>query len=81
MYVTVISLMAWSAIMSGNKLAIAGSLLSVVSDSVLSWNMFVSDVTYAGPIIMLTYYSAQYLIARSLQTTPKPTAAPATIAQ
>jgi uncharacterized membrane protein YhhN len=80
-YVTVISLMAWSAIMSGNKLAIAGSLLFVVSDSVLSWNMFVSDVTYAGPIIMLTYYSAQYLIARSLQTAQKPTAAPATIAQ
>jgi len=69
-YVAVITTMAWSAIMTGSKTAIAGSLLFLVSDSILSWNMFVSDVTYSGPLIMLTYYSAQFLIASSLREKP-----------
>ncbi|WP_239615597.1 lysoplasmalogenase [Cohnella mopanensis] len=66
-YVAVISLMAWSAILSGNKLAIAGSLLFVTSDSILSWNLFVSDVAYSGVWIMTTYYAAQFLMAHSLR--------------
>lgn len=66
LYVAVISMMAWSAIMSGNKVAIAGSLLFVISDSILSWNMFVSDVTYSGIWIMTTYYAAQFMMARSI---------------
>jgi len=70
-YLTVISFMAWSAFMTGNKRAIAGSLLFVASDSILSWNMFVSDVEYSGPLIMLTYYSAQFLIADSLREKTK----------
>lgn len=70
LYVAVISLMAWSAIMSGNKLAIAGSLSFVISDSVLSWNMFVSDVSHSGIWIMTTYYVAQFLMARSLGSKP-----------
>jgi len=69
-YVAVISTMGWSAIMTGNRTAIAGSLLFMVSDSILSWNMFVSDVPYSGPLIMLTYYSAQFLIATSLREKP-----------
>ncbi|MUT66518.1 lysoplasmalogenase [Paenibacillus sp. NEAU-GSW1] len=64
-YVVVIMLMCWSAIMTGNKLAILGSVLFVISDSVLSWNMFVSDITYSSIYIMATYYGAQFLIARS----------------
>jgi uncharacterized membrane protein YhhN len=67
-YIIVISLMAWAAIMTGNKWAIIGSILFVVSDSILSWNMFVSDVAFSGPLIMTTYYTAQFLIARSLRT-------------
>lgn len=66
-YVIAISLMAWAAIMTGNKWAIIGSILFVVSDSILSWNMFVSNIAFAGPLIMITYYSAQFLIARSLR--------------
>ncbi|OXS57579.1 lysoplasmalogenase [Cohnella sp. CIP 111063] len=69
-YVAVISTMGWSAIMTGNRTAIAGSLLFMASDSILSWNMFVSDVPYSGPLIMLTYYSAQFLIATSLREKP-----------
>ncbi|UOE53394.1 lysoplasmalogenase [Bacillus sp. CMF12] len=65
-YMLVISLMALSAILSGNKRAIAGSILFVISDSILSWNMFVSDIVYSDVFIMITYYSAQFLIAESL---------------
>lgn len=65
-YVLVISLMAWSAIMTGDKWAIGGSILFVLSDSILSWNMFVSDVPQSSLFIMSTYYTAQFLIAHSL---------------
>lgn len=67
-YVFVISLMAWSAIMTGNKWAIWGSVLFVLSDSILSWNMFVSEVPQSSVLIMTTYYAAQFLIAHSLGT-------------
>ncbi|WP_211748462.1 lysoplasmalogenase [Paenibacillus sp. Marseille-Q4541] len=65
-YVTVISLMLWSALMTGNLIAGIGSLLFVISDSILSWNMFISPVSYSGVLIMTTYYSAQFLIAISI---------------
>ncbi|WP_226672260.1 lysoplasmalogenase [Rossellomorea aquimaris] len=65
-YMVIISLMALSAIMTGNKLAISGSLLFVLSDSILSWNMFVAAIPYSDVLIMSTYYSAQFLIAGSL---------------
>jgi uncharacterized membrane protein YhhN len=67
-YIIVISLMAWSAFMTGNKWAIVGSILFVISDSILSWNMFVSDIPYSGILIMTTYYSAQFLIASSIRS-------------
>jgi alkenylglycerophosphocholine hydrolase len=67
-YVLVISLMAWSAIMTGNKWAIGGSILFVLSDSILSWNMFISDVPQSSLLIMSTYYTAQFLIAHSFGT-------------
>lgn len=67
-YIIVISFMIWSAIMTGNKLAMAGSVLFAVSDSILAWDRFVSEVVFAGPLIMITYYTAQFLIASSLRT-------------
>ena len=73
LYIAVIATMAWSAIMSGNRYAIAGSLLFLASDTILSWNMFVDDVAHSGIWIMTTYYAAQFLIAtgiRSLRTRP-----------
>ncbi|TMU87228.1 lysoplasmalogenase [Bacillus sp. BHET2] len=65
-YMLVISVMAFSAIQTGNKLATAGSILFVISDSILSWNMFVSAIPYGDIFIMATYYSAQFLIANSV---------------
>jgi len=66
-YLTAITLMGWLSIMTGNKWAISGSLLFIISDSILSWNMFVSDVAYSGPLIMSTYYTAQFLISKSIE--------------
>lgn len=69
-YIIVISLMGWTAIMTGNVPTIIGGLLFVISDSLLSWNLFIEDITFSGPMIMLTYYTAQYLIATSIRPTP-----------
>jgi alkenylglycerophosphocholine/alkenylglycerophosphoethanolamine hydrolase len=68
LYITVISLMLWSAIMTGHKWAIIGSILFTISDSILSWNLFVSDITFSGPLIMTTYYAAQFCIANGIRT-------------
>ncbi|MCK1985253.1 MULTISPECIES: lysoplasmalogenase [Peribacillus] len=69
-YVTVISLMGWAAFMTGNTAAIIGGVLFVISDSILSWNKFIDDVAYSGPLIMLTYYAAQFCIANSIRMNP-----------
>ncbi|OAB40118.1 lysoplasmalogenase [Paenibacillus glacialis] len=68
LYISVISLMTWSAIMTGHKWAITGSILFTISDSVLSWNLFVSNVAFSGVFIMTTYYSAQFCMAYSIRT-------------
>ncbi len=68
-YIGAISIMAWAAFMTGNIYAILGSLLFVISDTVLSWNMFISDVPYSHFLIMSTYYAAQYTIASSISKT------------
>ncbi|WP_366141297.1 lysoplasmalogenase [uncultured Rossellomorea sp.] len=65
-YMLVISLMALTAILTGNLWATVGSILFVISDSILSWNMFVAAIPYSDVLIMTTYYSAQFLIASSL---------------
>ena len=70
-YIGAISLMAWAAFMTGNLYAIIGSLLFVISDTVLSWNMFISDVPYSHFLIMATYYTAQFFIASSLREPSK----------
>lgn len=65
-YVVVILAMAWVAILTGNRWAAAGSLLFVASDTILAWNMFVQDVPVSGAAVMIPYYVAQLLLARSV---------------
>lgn len=72
-YIGAISIMAWAAFMTGNLYAICGSLLFVISDTVLSWNMFISDVSHSHFWIMTTYYAAQYCIASSIGKTSEQT--------
>ncbi|WP_067729486.1 lysoplasmalogenase [Oceanobacillus damuensis] len=67
-YLLVISLMAWSAIMTGNRWASSGGILFVLSYSLLVWNMFIAPVGNAAELIMLSYYGAQFLIIHSLAT-------------
>lgn len=69
-YIIIISLMCWVAFLSRNLWAITGSILFVLSDSILSWNMFVSNVPHSSIWIMTTYYLAQFLIAHSLRHFP-----------
>ncbi|MDT8978696.1 lysoplasmalogenase [Paenibacillus sp. chi10] len=65
-YVSVISVMCWTAIMSRNWHASVGAILFAVSDSILAWNKFVSAVPASGFWIMLTYFAAQLFIAGSI---------------
>jgi len=64
-YVVVISSMFWSTVISGNKFAIIGAILFLMSDSLLAW--FVTPMPWLGSYgVMITYYSAQFLIAKSI---------------
>ncbi|WP_182914401.1 lysoplasmalogenase [Paenibacillus sp. 1011MAR3C5] len=65
-YIIVIGLMFWTAILSGNRYAVIGALLFVISDSVLAWNKFVEAVPSAGLLIMSTYFAAQLFLAGSI---------------
>lgn len=71
-YMLVITAMAWQALdrwlggaEQGSALALAGSLLFVVSDSILALNRFKRRVQNAQLYIMSTYFMAQWLIALS----------------
>lgn len=67
-YIIVILLMSFMAISTGNFYAIIGSLLFVISDSILAWNMFIQSVSFADISIMTTYYGAQFFIALAIKT-------------
>lgn len=67
LYVAVIMLMGFFAVMTGNWRCGTGALLFIASDSILSWNMFVSDIAYSDVLIMGTYYVAQFLLAGSIR--------------
>ncbi len=65
-YIAVILTMGWTAIKTGSKFATIGALLFIASDSYLSINKFVMPLPLSHEVIMLTYYSAQLLIALSI---------------
>lgn len=48
------------------RLAFAGSVLFVLSDSILAINAFKTPLPYAGLLIMSTYCAAQYLLAKGI---------------
>lgn len=47
-------------------LAFSGSLLFIVSDSLLAYNKFITEINKGGLIVMITYIGAQYLIMLGL---------------
>jgi len=48
------------------SLVFIGSLLFVLSDTMIALNKFLAPIPYEGILIMTTYISAQYLIMRGL---------------
>lgn len=71
-YIIVISAMvftAWSHFYSVltplSQVAALGATLFMISDSILAWNRFKTPFKSAEGIILLTYYTGQYLIAHS----------------
>jgi uncharacterized membrane protein YhhN len=48
------------------KLVFFGSILFLISDSMIAFNKFHSEIPLAGFLIMITYIAAQYLIMRGL---------------
>ncbi|ETT87372.1 lysoplasmalogenase [Viridibacillus sp. FSL R5-0477] len=65
-YITVILTMGWTAIQTNSKLATIGALSFIFSDSILSINMFITDVPFSHALIMVSYYGAQLLFAISI---------------
>jgi uncharacterized membrane protein YhhN len=65
-YISVILTMGWTAIQTGSTFATIGALLFIASDSYLAVDKFVMPLPFSHEFIMLTYYSAQILIALSI---------------
>ena len=73
-YMTVILTMLWRAYAQRNfnsaaKFAFFGALAFVLSDSVIAFNRFCCDILGAQVIIMILYWSAQWLIFYSAYKT------------
>jgi len=66
LYIIVISVMFWSAILIGSSMLIFASLLFYVSDAVLAIDKFPYRFKVAEHIVMVTYFSAQLLFAVSI---------------
>ena len=70
-YVVVIAGMAWRAgalrgRVSGGAAAMFGASLFLLSDSILAFNRFHTSFSLASEAVMVTYWSAQFWIARSV---------------
>ena len=66
LYITIISVMVWSAVLVGSSILIVASILFLVSDAVLAFDKFKQRFTSAEYMVMATYFSAQLLFALSI---------------
>jgi uncharacterized membrane protein YhhN len=76
-YAAVLLAMAWQAVArwmvedtTPALLAALGAGWFVVSDSVLAWERFRGRHAYGQPVVLGTYYAAQWLIAASVYAAP-----------
>lgn len=67
-YMSVICAMAFCALLSKprNFVLLSGAILFVISDSIIAINKFIVSLPEASLVIMVTYYSAQFLLVFSL---------------
>src|SRR5699024_4749036 len=66
LYITIISVMVWSAVLVGIRIIIVASILFLVSDAVLAFDKIKQSVTSAEYMVMATYFSAKLLFALSI---------------
>jgi uncharacterized membrane protein YhhN len=70
-YLFVIVTMVWRSYMQRKVSAVSlyafyGALLFLISDTLIAYDLFVNPFAGAGYLIMLTYWSAQFLIYKSI---------------
>lgn len=65
-YIIVILIMGWHAMATRLPLAIIGALLFIISDSFLAIDRFIEPLPYRDALVMITYYTAQLFIAKSI---------------
>lgn len=65
-YIAVILVMGWHAIASRLSFAIIGAVLFIISDSALAIDRFITPLPYRDALVMITYYAAQFFIAKSV---------------
>lgn len=68
-YILVIAIMVWLACMTYNPWIITGAVLFFISDAILGWDRFVHKLSWGNMAVMITYFSAQYLMAFSIRVT------------
>lgn len=61
-YAVLISVMLYFALLQRSSLFALGAVLFVFSDFILAWNKFVEPIPYSGLLIMIPYYSGQFLL-------------------
>ena len=65
-YAIVISVMMYSAIKTNNRNLIIGALLFLISDTLLSVNLFLKPLMILNLLVMITYVSAQWFLVRGI---------------
>lgn len=65
-YMLVILMMGWTAVRTGNPLAILGAVLFILSDSILAIDRFTVPIPGRDILVMVPYYAAQFCIAASI---------------
>lgn len=72
-YISVILTMSFATWCSArsNAWLILGGLLFISSDALIGLNKFYQPLPYAGTLIMLTYYAAQYLLVMGFIAGPR----------
>ena len=65
-YSVAISLMFYFSLKTKQKWLIAGALLFLISDSILSVNLFVKESALLSVLVMMTYVAAQFLLVKGM---------------
>ena len=70
-YAVVICTMMYSAIKTNNRNLIIGALLFVISDTLLSVNLFVQSFLILNFLVMITYILAQWFLVKGILSSKK----------